>query len=81
MDKKCYGKDSRSLMATLNNQSVETRQFWNPRHCQKTFEGYFSSVCPVAPRVYREGDSLPSSVGLPAQDQARVLALAFSYAR
>ena len=73
-------QDSRTLMAPLNNWSVETRQFWNPLHSQRILKGFFS-VCPLATRVYREGDSLPSSVGLPAQDQARVLALAFSYTR
>jgi perosamine synthetase len=81
IDRKIYGMDSRALMKRLKAEGIETRPFWHPLHSQKIFKDCYSHGCPAAERVYRDALSLPSSVGLTPQQQARVMNCIRAYSR
>lgn len=74
VDPKHFGMDSRKLMRRLAEKGIETRPFWHPLHSQKIFANCYASSITVADRLYREGVSLPSSVGLSPEQQGRVIA-------
>jgi perosamine synthetase len=69
-----YGEDSRELMRRLRRNSIETRPLWQPLHLSPAHAGSQSYHCDVSERLYRDGLSLPCSVGLTEDQQARVIA-------
>lgn len=75
VDKKLYGRDSRALMLALKAEGIQTRPFWHPLYSQKIFTDSYAYEITVADRIYSQGLSLPSSVGLSLQDQKRPIAL------
>lgn len=75
VNSKEYGMDSRELLRKLLEGNVETRPLWHPIHSLKPFEGCYAHRIEVAPRLYRDALSLPSSVGMSDQDQQRVVRL------
>jgi perosamine synthetase len=72
VDAKEYGMDSRQLQRRLAAAGIETRPLWQPLHKSPAHRGAFATDCEVADRLHRDGLSLPCSVGLTADDQARV---------
>ena len=68
-----YGTDSRDLMRRLHGAHIQSRPLWHPLHRLKPFEGCMAYQIEVADRLYRDGLSLPSSVGLRREDQKRVI--------
>jgi perosamine synthetase len=69
-----YGNSSRSLMSALARDGIETRPLWQPLHQGPVHAGREAFPCGVATRLSREGLTLPSSVGLTAAQQERVIA-------
>lgn len=75
IDETVYGMDSRSLLRLLSERGVQSRSLWQPVHLSRAHAGSQAYHCDVAVRLNREGLSLPSSVGLTAQQQDEVIAL------
>ena len=73
VDSTDYGIDSRALMARLEAESVQSRPLWHPIYSLKPFRECVAYRIEVADRLYRDGLSLPSSVGLKPEDQERVI--------
>ncbi len=71
VDKELAGIDSRTLLRELKASGIESRPLWQPMHLSAAHGGGLSS--PVSERLYGQALSLPSSVGLPPDDQRRVI--------
>ena len=65
--------DARNLIAALATVGITTRPLWEPMHRSKAHADSPRVSCPVADRLFLEGVSLPSSVGLPSEDQESVI--------
>ncbi len=65
---------SRDLMAHLRAGGVEARPFWRPIHLLPPFAKSQVLGGVNCERLYAQGLSLPCSVGLGSEDQARVVA-------
>jgi perosamine synthetase len=68
-----YGIDSREIMRKLAGTAIQARPLWQPGHLSPAHAGAHAVDCSVAERLNREALSLPSSVGLDAEDQQRVM--------
>jgi len=75
VDAPVFGATSRELVAALDAVGVQARPLWQPVHLSPAHRGHVSPACPVAERLNRDAVSLPSSVGLTAVEQQRVIAL------
>ncbi len=73
VNRKKYGMDCRSVMKILEPQKIQSRPFWHPLHSLKVFKGADSYRIENSLKLYHEGLSLPSSTGLTALDQGRVV--------
>ena len=73
VDSSAYGMDSRALMRKLAGQGIQARPLWQSAHLSTAHAGSFTVDCSVAERLNRDALSLPSSVGLMAEDQKRVI--------
>ncbi|MFA4905569.1 MAG: LegC family aminotransferase [Candidatus Margulisiibacteriota bacterium] len=73
IDKRKYGLSSRQLLRELKKQGIQSRPFWHPLHSQKPFKDCQAYNIKVANLLYRDGLSLPSSVGLQNHEQDRVI--------
>jgi perosamine synthetase len=68
-----FGIDSRALLSRFEEAGIQTRPLWQPMHRSPPHRGAQSYHCEVADRLNRDALSLPCSVGLTAEQQARVL--------
>jgi perosamine synthetase len=68
-----FGMDSRQLMQKLQGKYIQSRPLWRPMHMQKPFADCQVCGSEIAQVLYRECLSLPSSVGLGASGQERVI--------
>lgn len=73
IDEAAYGESSRSLMRRLKVAGIEARPLWQPLHLSPAHRGSYATDCTVAERLNRDAVSLPSGIGLTAEDQARVI--------
>ncbi len=73
VDEAVCGISSRDLLAALQAAGIQTRPLWQPAHLSPSQAGAHALPCPVAERLQRTALSLPSSVGLSAADQERVI--------
>ncbi len=73
IDEKRFGMDARALLKRLAEQGITTRPLWQPMHLSRAHKGSRDAGCGVSARLYREALSLPSSVGLTDEQQARVV--------
>ncbi len=67
------GTDRRALRETLGAHGIEARPLWQPLHRSPAHAASMHDTVEVADRVYAEALSLPSSVGLEASQQDRVI--------
>ena len=67
------GISSRVLMQVLQEAGIQSRPLWQPLHLSPVHAASPRLPCPIAAQLYREGLSLPSSVGLLPHDQDRVI--------
>lgn len=73
VDEKKYGQSSRALMRRLFANGIDSRPLWQPMHLSPAHRGSFATDCSVATRLNRDAISLPSSVGMTAEQQQRVI--------
>ena len=67
------GASGRALVERLRGRGIEARPIWQPMHLSPAHRGAVATDCSTAERLYEEGICLPSSVGLSAQAQERVI--------
>ena len=80
IDPVAYGMDSRSLLHALAREGIETRPLWQPLHLSAPHASSPATGCEVSEDLFRRALSLPSSVGLTEEQQARVIAAVWSHA-
>jgi len=68
-----YGTSSRKLIEYLGENAIQSRPFWMPAHRQKLYKGCEAYRIEVADRLYEQGVSLPSSVGISDEEMAKVV--------
>jgi len=68
-----YGLTSRGLMEHLRESGIQSRPLWQPIHLSPAHAGAYAHECTVAESLWRDGLSLPCSVGLTEEDQKRVI--------
>lgn len=69
-----FGASSRDLLRTLERHNIQARPLWQPLHLSAAHVGSFATDCSVAEALNRDALSLPCSVGLAPDAQARVIA-------
>lgn len=67
-----FGMDARALRRGLADAGIDSRPLWSPVPMNPAY-AWMRAECPVAERIAGSALSLPSSVGLAPQDQARVI--------
>ena len=73
IDPSRFGLDARELLKALEAVEIQTRPLWQPIHLSPAHRTDAPTDCPVSEMLYREALSLPCSVGLPEEDQQRVI--------
>ena len=73
IDEATFGQSSRAVMRILAEMNVQTRPLWQPLHLSLAHREAQRVNSDVAERLYRDGLSLPCSVGLSWQAQRRVI--------
>ncbi|HEX6162997.1 MAG TPA: LegC family aminotransferase [Vicinamibacterales bacterium] len=73
IDAAVYGEDSRALMRRLTSLRIQSRPLWQPLHRSPAHQASPAADAPVAERIAAAALSLPSSVGLTASEQDRVI--------
>lgn len=73
IDAEEFGQGSRDLMAALERAGIQTRPLWQPAHLSPSQRDVPRQPCPAAEQLNRDALSLPSSVGLTAVEQDRVV--------
>jgi perosamine synthetase len=81
VDPEGFGMDSRDLLRYLAGHRVEARPLWQPLHLSPAHRGAETVGGREAERLHARGLSLPSSVGLTADDQEKVVAAVAAAAR
>lgn len=67
-----FGRSARELIDALARDGVSSRPLWQPLHLSSAHACSPPASCPVASRLFEQGVSLPSSVGLTEASQRRV---------
>jgi perosamine synthetase len=73
IDEQEYGVSSRQLLRKLADQNIQARPLWQPIHLSPVYAGMHCLNSHVAEKLNRDALSLPSSVGLRADELDRVL--------
>jgi perosamine synthetase len=73
VDEPGFGSDSRQLLHSLALKGIQTRPLWQPIHLSVAHSGHSTGALPIAERLYSRALSLPCSVGLSREQQARVV--------
>lgn len=73
VDEQVAGINSRDLLRELGKRKIQCRPLWQPMHHSVAHDASASPDCPVADRIHAQALSLPSSVGLTADSQSKVI--------
>jgi len=73
VDRARTGYSASDLMKHLDEQGIQTRPLWQPLHRSPAHRGSPRTDCSVAEAIQRRALSLPCSVGMSDEDQARVV--------
>ena len=73
VDEAQCGLSSRALLRQLAARGIQSRPLWQPLHLSPAFAGCQSYRCAAGRDLHRDALSLPSSTGLTADDQQRVV--------
>ena len=73
LDQEKLGIGSRAMLKKLEEEGIQTRPLWRPLATMAPFAGMPRLGGAVADRLFRDGLSLPCSVGLSESDQFRVI--------
>jgi perosamine synthetase len=76
-----FGLGSRALMQRLEEQGIQTRPLWQPMHRSPAHQDCESFSCEIDDYLAAQALSLPSSTGLSAADQDRVIAAVLAAAQ
>jgi perosamine synthetase len=76
-----FGMESRALMHRLEQEGIQTRPLWQPMHRSPAHADCESFGCEVDDYLSAQALSLPSSTGLTAADQERVIAAVLAAAQ
>ncbi|MEE3254878.1 MAG: DegT/DnrJ/EryC1/StrS family aminotransferase, partial [Chloroflexota bacterium] len=68
-----YGMSNRQLLERLQYNQIETRPLWQPLHKSEALQGCWATDCSISESITGAALSIPSSVGLTALDQERVI--------
>lgn len=68
-----FGRSRQEVRQALASRGIESRAIWVPAHLMAPYQGLPVLGGGVAERLFAEALSLPSSVGLTPEDQARVI--------
>jgi perosamine synthetase len=68
-----FGKSSRALIHELSVGGIQARPLWQPVHLSPAHRRGVMTGCPVAESLNAQAVSLPSSIGLTSEQQARVV--------
>ena len=74
VDEAEYGMDSRQLLQCLQEAKIQARPLWEPLHLSRAHAENQPQTLAVSEQLNRRALSLPCSVGLTEEDQARVIA-------
>jgi perosamine synthetase len=72
IDAAAFGCDSRAALRHLESRGIQTRPLWQPLHRSAAHVPLCAGDVVVADRLNRDALTLPCSVGLTAEQQARV---------
>lgn len=81
LDEEIFGMSSRQLIGRMADAGIQTRPLWQPAHRSPAHADLPYRDCPIADDLNRRAISLPSTVGLPLDDQNRVIDLIVTEAR
>jgi perosamine synthetase len=73
VDQNRYGADSRGLLRFLGDRNIMSRPLWQPLNLSPAFADIPSAECSISEDIYSRALSIPCSVGLTDEDQARVI--------
>jgi perosamine synthetase len=73
VDPREFGIDSRALLRRLADRKIQARPLWQPLHRSPAHRASPATSAPVADQIASAAVSLPSSVGLDAAQQHRVI--------
>ena len=73
VDEATFGMDARALLRHLDEQGMQARPLWQPLHRSQAHSDAFSTSCEVAEGLHARALSLPCSVDLSDEQQARVI--------
>lgn len=73
LDEAVHGRPTHHIQEVLQSQRIEVRQLWKPMHQQPVFADAECFLTGVADKLFMEGLSLPSGVGLTDDDVRRVV--------
>lgn len=73
IDERTFGLDQAQFIRFLDGRNIECRPVWKPMHTQKLYARFECIGGKVAEDLNRRGVCLPSSSGLTAEDQQRVI--------
>lgn len=73
VDEAAYGIGSRDLLGRLLDAGIQVRPLWQPLHRSPSVRGAQAYRCETAELLHSRGLSLPCSVSLTPEDQARVV--------
>ena len=73
LDEVTYGMGSRDLLLKLQDAHILSRPLWQPIHTLRPFEGCYAYRVEVTNQLYRDGLSLPCSVGIQHEEQEQVI--------
>jgi perosamine synthetase len=68
-----WSENSRPVIKYLHEQGIQARPLWHPIHSLKPFEDCFAYSIETANDLYSRAISLPSSVGITKDQQAKVI--------
>jgi len=72
VDEAMYGMSSRKLMEELQQRGVQSRPFWHPIYSLPPYEDCQAFTVEVADKLYTQGLSLPSSVGITDEEIQKI---------
>ncbi len=73
VDEMQYGMNSRVLLQHLADHRIMSRPLWQPMNLNVAYQKAHSAPCPVSEMLHRKCLSIPCSVGLTDDQQARVI--------
>ena len=75
VDKKIYGLSKMQIIKNFIRKNIETRSLWYPNHLQKPFKKFQNYKINNSNYMFENCMCIPSSYGLKANDQKKIISL------